>query len=160
MKFKVLSVLAIFVLILSSCTTNKRTNVIVPGLYYSYGIDDENDIDYYLAIEQITKSEYLNANGQNVIKDAISNNYYSVNFEKHSNDDIENVPFTNLKDAYDGAEGTPVSYVDDNGYWLTPFTSENGRTLSYLNSYYSVHIKNSTFELITYLYAINNYFFV
>lgn len=156
MNIKVLSVLATFVLILSSCTTNKRTNVIVPGLYYSYGIDDENDIDYYLAIEQITKSEYLNANGQNVIKDAISNNYYSVNFEKHSNDDIENVPFTNLKDAYDGAEGTPISYVDDNGYWLIPFTSENGKIVSYSNSYYAIHIVDLNFELFVYLYAMEN----
>lgn len=156
MNIKVLSVLATFVLILSSCTTNKRTNVIVPGLYYSYSIDDENDIDYYLAIEQITKSEYLNANGQNVIKDAISNNYYSVNFEKHSNDDIENVPFTNLKDAYDGAEGTPISYVDDNGYWLIPFTSENGKIVSYSNSYYAIHIVDLNFESFVYLYAMEN----
>lgn len=156
MNIKVLSVLATFVLILSSCTTNKRTNVIVPGLYYSYSIDDENDIDYYLAIEQITKSEYLNANGQNVIKDAISNNYYSVNFEKHSNDDIENVPFTNLKDAYYGAEGTPISYVDDNGYWLIPFTSENGKIVSYSNSYYAIHIVDLNFESFVYLYAMEN----
>jgi hypothetical protein len=109
-----------------------------------------------LTIEPIPENEYLNAKGRNVIQDAISNSYYSVELEKHMEDVVENVTFINFKDAYDGAKDTPISYVDDNGYWLTPFTAENNKVLSYLDCCYSIQFVDSNSEVFTYLHAMED----
>lgn len=153
MKRKTISLLIILLLSLSSCSS-KRTNIIVAGHYY--GVDSENQlISCGLFIEQISENEYLAADGKNVIKDAIDNKYFSLEFVVNfSESDIQQIDFLNFKDAYDGANDTPISYVDDNGCWLTPFTSENNKTLPKLECYYSISLDINHVRLFAYLYAM------
>lgn len=88
----------------------------------------DQSISCDLFIDPISE-EYLNANGKNVIKDAINGSCYSLQFIViFSENNTQQIDFINFKDAYDGAMGTPIRYVDDNDCWLTPFTFENNET--------------------------------
>ncbi len=159
MKFKLIGLTMLPVLMLSSCTVNKRTNVIVPGIFY--GIDTSNEsISCILKVESISESDFKMVNGTNVIQDQINNEkYFSIEFNVYDDKgNKENYTFLNLKDAYDGDIGTPISYVDDQGFWLNPITSENNKVLSYADCYYNIHIINSkiNLEIFTYLYAMED----
>ena len=100
---------------------------------------------------------FLNANGKNVIRDAINDKCYSLEFYVNlSENDVKQVDFLNLRDAYNNASGTPISYVDDNNYWLTPFTSENNETLPVSRCYYSVNINIGDFKLSAYLHFMDD----
>ena len=80
-----------------------------------------------LIINQISEEEYLKADGKNVIQDAINGNYFSIDFSIiYSEDNIEKVVFTNFKDAYNGATGTPICYNDEKKCcWFSPYTTFN-----------------------------------
>ena len=152
MKKKIFSFLAILLLSLTSCST-KRTNIIIDGHYI--GVDSKKQsVTCDLFIEQISENDYLTSNGKNVIKDAINDNCFSlkliVNFSKS---DIQQIDFLHFKDAYDGANGTPISYVDNNNCWLTPHTSLNNKLLPKEECYYSINLNVSGFELFVYLFA-------
>jgi hypothetical protein len=152
-KRQIISLFTVLILSLTSCTS-KRTNIIIGGHYF--GVDSKNQsFSCDLFIKQISENEFFNENGKNVIKDAINNNYFSVEFiVNFSENDAQQIDFFNFKDAYNGATGTPISYVDDNDCWLTPFTSENNEILPELECYYSVNLNISGFELFVYLYAM------
>lgn len=148
----IINLLTILTLSLTSCAS-KRTNIIIHGHYF--GVYSENQsISCDLFIEQISKNDYLSSNGKNVIEDSINNNCFSleliVNFSK---DDTQKIEFLNFKDAYDGAEGTPISYVDDNHYWFTPYTTLNNEILPQRECYYSIHFKIRDLNLFVYFYA-------
>ena len=147
----IISILVLSVFCLTSCQS-KRTNIIISGHYI--GVDSENQsISCELFIEAISENDYLTSNGKNVIKDAINSKYFSLEFIIYfSEDDTRQIDFLNFKDAYDGASGTPISYVDDNGYWLTPFTSQNNVVLPDMECCYSINIID--LKLFTYLYEV------
>lgn len=154
LRFKVL--IPIFMtLALTSCVS-KRNNIIVSG-HYSGVVSENQMISCDLLIEPISENEFLNANGKNVIKDAINDKYYSIDFFVNTSiNDIQQVDFLNFRDAHDRARGAPISYVDDSNYWLTPFTSENNEVLPEGECYYSVHINSNDFELFAFLYFMED----
>lgn len=154
MKKLIICLFTILILNLTSCSS-KRTNVIVDGHYF--GFDSKNQsISCDLFIEQISENDYLSSNGKNVINDAINNNYFSLKFIiNFADSDIIQVDFLNFKDAYDGANDTPISYVDDNNCWLRPFTSKNNNTLPRSECYYSINFNTNNLDLFVYLYAMD-----
>lgn len=154
MKKRIISLFTILIFSLTSCSS-KRTNVIVDGHYF--GFDSKNQsISCDLYIEQISENDYLSSNGKNVISDAINNNYFSIKFIVNFYErDIQQINFLNFKDVYDGANDTPISYVDDNNCWLTPFTSENNDTLPKSECYYYIKINIDNLDLFVYLYAMD-----
>ena len=116
MKKLIICLFTILILNLTSCSS-KRTNVIVDRHYFGFD-SKKQTISCDLFIEQISENDYLSSNGKNVINDAINNNYFSLKFIiNFADSDIIQVDFLNFKDAYDGANGTPISYVDDNNSW-------------------------------------------
>lgn len=155
MKKRIIALLIIATLTLTSCVS-KRNNIIVSG-HYSGVVSENQTISCDLFIEPISGNEFLDANGKNVIMDAINDKYYSIGFFVNTSiSDIQQIDFLNFRDAHDGAGGAPISYVDDNSYWLTPFTSENNEVLPKGECYYSVHINSNDFELFAYLYFMED----
>ena len=154
MKKKAISLFIISILSLTSCM-NWRTDIIIEG-YYS-GIDENHDsVPCDLYIKPISKNEYINGKGRNVIKDAINGNYFSLEFFIHfSEEDVVQFDFLNLRDAFDGATGTRISYVDDNRTWFTPQTTLNSKVLPKSECRYVVEIYGD-FELGFYLYAVES----
>ena len=150
-----ISIISLLLLSLCSCAS-KRTNIIVPG-HYS-GVDSENElISCDLFIEEISEDKYFEHNGKNVIKDAISGNYYSIIFTFESEEfTSQRIDFLNFKDAYDGATGTPIAYVDDNRSWFTPHTSLNNDLLPQSECYYSIEIDFADTSLYSYLYFMED----
>lgn len=146
----------ILILFLSSCNS-KRTNIIVSGNYG--GIDSQNElISCNLQINQISETNYLESNGKNVIKDSINGKYYSIVFTiNYQGSETKQIEFINFKDAYNGAKGTPISYVDDNNYWLTPCTTNNNKIMNSTNCYYIVELNFKNIELFTYLYCMEDF---
>lgn len=133
----------------------KRTNIIIPGEFY--GEDDSHGgISCSLTIKEITKKQFLAAKGINVIEDQVKQgNYYSIVFQAVDPTGFaRHYDFVNLQDAFDGATGTPISYEDEQDYWVTPYTSLNNEVQPYEDSYYGVHLTNSNkdLEIGVYLY--------
>lgn len=155
MKKGIITLLTVSILSLVSCTS-KRNNIIVSGYYF--GVDSQNSlISCELSINQISKDDFLVADGVNVVEDEINGNFYLLNcLVRLANNEVQKINFLNLKDAYDGAKGAPISYVDDNNYWLTPFTSENNETLPVSECYYSVNIDINDFKLSAYLHFMED----
>ena len=146
---------------LGCCSLNRRINIIVPGHYF--GVDALNESRTCdLIINQISEEEYLKADGKNVIQDAINGNFFSIDFSIiYSEDNILKVVFTNFKDAYNGATGTPICYNDEKKCcWFSPYTTFNREVLPASECYYSIHISHAKhviqkdFELYTYLYFV------
>ena len=155
MKKRIITLLTIATLTLTSCTS-KRNNIIISGHFYGLSLENK-EISCAFFIEQISEYTFLNANGKNVIRDAINEKCYSLEFYVNlSENDVKQVDFLNLRDAYNNASGTPISYVDDNNYWLTPFTSENNETLPVSRCYYSVNINIGDFKLSAYLHFMDD----
>lgn len=156
MKEKIISLLAISILSLTSCSS-KRTNIIISGHYR--GVDEKTrSVACDLLIGQISENDYLTLKGKNVIQDAINNNYFSLRFTvSFPESDTRQIDFLNFKDAFGGATGTPISYKDDNGCWLTPQTSLNNVILPYEKCYYAIHINIDDLELYAYVYADASY---
>lgn len=126
-------------LVLTSCIS-KRTNIIIDGHYFGISSRDQS-ISCDLFIEPISEEVYLNANGKNVIKDAITGSCYSLQFIVFfSENNTQQIDFINLKDAYDGATVTPIRYVDDNDCWPTPFTTLNNEIRPKSECYYSIYL--------------------
>ena len=140
---------------LECCSLNRRINIIVPGHYF--GVDSRNESRTCdLIINQISEDKYLEADGKNVIQDAINGIYFSIDFSIiYSDDNIEKVVFTNFKDAYNGATGTPISYNDEKKCcWFEPHTVFNREVLPASECYYCIEIYKKDFELFTYLYFV------
>lgn len=132
---------------------NYRRDYIVPGEFY--GVNDyEKEFSTYLKIEEISEEEYSKSNGINAIKDLVGGGYYSLIFTyTDSSGNVARYDFKNLADAYNGVTSTPISYLNDNDTWFTPFTSVGEHTsLAFENCYYSVHIPDESINIFSYLY--------
>lgn len=144
--------IALFIVLmipLSSCfNTNRRINYFIPGCFIGYN-EYNNTQTCYFNVEEITKNSFQEANGVNVIHDLVSNKFYSLEFYVIDHESNQyTIDFINLKDAYNGAKGTPIAYKDDNQNWITPFA---GMVSEKEANYYSIHITNEDFEIYTYL---------
>lgn len=141
--------------LLCSCSS-KRTNIIVSGSYS--GADSKNpSLSCELSVNRISKDVYLEADGINTVEDGINGNFYSLNcVVRLADGGVKTIDFVHLKDAYGGAKGTPVSYVDDHDNWLTPFTSLNNGSVSEEECYYSVDLNSYDFDLFAYLYIVKD----
>ncbi len=126
---RILAVPLFFVSLMSlrlCSNVTKRTNFIVPGIFIGTNEyeDGTNKEEYCLKIAKISEDVYAGSNGKNVIKDEVRSGYYSIVFFKVGvKDEPTYFDFFNFKDAYNGATGTPICYVDDNGWRLVPFTN-------------------------------------
>lgn len=132
------------IITMTSCFNiiNRRINIIVEGAFVGKDEYHENTL-CYLTISKIDETEYNSANGINVIQDAINFNYFRIGF--YTVDEFTNrtdYSFCNLKDAFNGATGTYISYKDDNNYWFTPFTTMNSSMRPIEECQYCVHITN------------------
>lgn len=150
MNKRLLFLLVPIMICLNSCNS-KRNNIIIDGHYT--GVDSLNKrLSCDLFIEEISKDKYDDEEGKNTIIDAINGKFYSIAFTIYDAENCGNrINFFNFKDAYDNARGTPISYVDDNGWWLTPLTSDNNKTLSKSMCSYSVSANTKNFQLFSYL---------
>jgi hypothetical protein len=150
LKYKI-NLIIILILCLISCSS-KRTNIIIAGHYKGNDFQN-NSITCDLYIKQISKIEYSNQNGINVIKDSINEKYYSILFTINNIESgSQQISFYNFKDAYNNANSTPISYVDDNDCWLTPFTTNNNQIMPLNECYYSISFNKNNIEIFTYLY--------
>ncbi|MGM9814396.1 MAG: hypothetical protein ACI32C_05865 [Candidatus Enteromonas sp.] len=153
MKQKI-TLLVVSLLGLTSCwfRVNHRRNIILPGRFSGVGGPDESVL-CDLLIEPIAEEEYEKAKGINVTRDEINGSHYSMRFSiARPGEDPETVDFANFKDAYDGARGTPISYVDDNRWWFSPLTWGKDETLSTTTATYSIENYKEKFEVYAFLY--------
>lgn len=146
--------------LLASCSslfsTNHRTNRIVAGEYWGTCSYNEG-VSTYLKLEEIEEEAYQAANGINVVKDEVGGGYYSLQFAFVDESGSEmHYDYVNLKDAYDGATGTPIAYRDENGSWFYPITDPDTKaSWNYTDPYCSVHIfdEKNDIEIYSYLYS-------
>jgi len=137
---------------LMSCV-NHRNNYFVEGHFQGINSYAENET-YFLNVNTISKKKYESSSGINVVQDLVNPGYYSLDFY-YFNSENEKISydFVNLRDAYNGATGTNISYVDDNEIWLSPFSTDNDRHEdNYDFCYYSVHISKSVKDIYVYLF--------
>ena len=155
MNKRILFLFIPIVICLNSCNS-KRNNIIIEGHYA--GVDTFNKSAFCdLFIKEINIDEYTNAKGKNTIVDAINGKFYSIEFNINETEKYgHRIDFFNFKDAYDNARGTPISYVDDNGWRLTPLTSDNNKILSKSICSYNVSINTKDFQLFSYLNFLND----
>lgn len=144
--------IALFIVLmipLSSCfNTNRRINYFIPGCFIGYN-EYNNTQTCYFNVEEITKNSFQEANGVNVIHDLVSNKFYSLEFYVIDHESNQyTIDFINLKDAYNGAKGTPIAYQDEHQNWIIPF---GGMVSEKEENYYNIHITNEDFEIYTYL---------
>lgn len=136
---------------ISSClmTGNKRQNAIVSGEFLGSDTYDEA-ISLCLKVEKIDEEMFSESKGINVVEDEVGGGYYSValTYIDDANEETR-YAYINLKDAYNGATGTPIIYRDDNESSLYPITNAG------VAPYYSVHIfdRENDRELYAYLYS-------
>ncbi len=100
------------------------TNLFVEGMFVSRF----NDNDYLLQVTEISKTEFDNKNGLNVVKDVCRNQkYYSVALSK-KNSSIT-YSFVNINGIC--AESYYALYYDDNDNYICPEKSDNADGYSY-----------------------------
>ena len=169
-KLKIaLLIFAVMVISIAACFTvlkiymrymdivlSKRTNIIFEGHFSGHDSENESLIcDLY--IDSISEEEYLKANGENVIQDAINGKFYSLEFlVNFSETETKKLNFLNFKDAYNGATGIPIDYVDEYGNRFYPISINNSQTFSDIENYYSVTYKSFGYEIYTFLYFVND----
>ena len=147
-----------FIYSLSSCgflsKYSKRTNIFYPGSFQ--GIDEyNNEISCYFNVEEIDKDQYGEANGINVIQDLVSLKYYALEFYAVLEDGSKkSYELKNFSDAYKGATGTKIAYVDENNVWLVPFVELDQDSISANKCCYSIHTAKpkDNLEIYTNLY--------
>ena len=149
--------IALFIVLmipLSSCfNTNRRINYFISGFFIGYN-ENNNTQTCYFNVEEITKNSFQEANGVNVIHDLVSNKFYSLEFYVIDHESNQyTIDFINLKDAYNGAKGTPIAYQDEHQNWIIPF---GGMVSEKEENYYNIHITNKDFEIYTYLFLNEN----
>ena len=99
---------------------------------------DKDDLFYFLKITKISKEQFAEANGVNVIDDAVYKDtnpkYYSIDFYSSKNIDsserVTNYYFYNLVDKYPNNTAEPIGYFDDNNNCITPrfYSSDSNGT--------------------------------
>lgn len=141
-----------FVIMLCLCLiscVNKRTNSMLCGDFFGTNEYHPHE-NYHLQVHEITETEFIHANGVDVMEDLVKKGFYKLDFYSilETNQRAETFHFYNLKDANKGSKSMPICYVDDNHSTFTPVGHEKE------NPIYTIHIPSSiaSFEIYTNLY--------
>lgn len=119
--FSMIIVLFIF----CSCGGNPhRNNYFIEGIFSGTNFYNESQV-FYLEVKEISKDEYKNANGVNVIKDdVLKDKYFSLSiyyFYIEIADQRNYITFSNVK-----VRGEKAMYDDKvNGITIVPSTTDN-----------------------------------
>ena len=124
-------------LLLGSCfTVNHKKNYFVVGQFALV----EEEVSYYLEVEEITKSAYESLGKINTVKDVVINKYFSVQFYERVGGESILVDLVNLRDEFPHTKAVPASYIDDNGVTICSGITDN----EYSNTnYYLIVYKSS-----------------
>ena len=105
-------------LLLGSCfTVNHKKNYFVAGQFEMV----EDEVGYYLEVEEISKNAYESSGKINTIKDVVINKYFNVQFYECVGGESSLDDCSNLRDENQGTKAIPASYIDDNGVGVVPF---------------------------------------
>ena len=125
-------------LLLGSCfAINHKKNYFVAGQFELV----EDEVGYYLEVEEISKSVFSSSNGINTVKDSVTGKYFSIEFRKGLGDETALIDLVNLKDENPRTKAIPASYIDDNGIKVIPrtpiedFSDERYYCIIYQSSY-------------------------
>ena len=114
---------------ITGCFVNRKTNSIISGVF-SGTTENDNNIVYYLEVEEIDKNTYENEWPINVTKDlSTKNKYYRFNFywcDKEKN--INKYVFENLKDKITNTKAIPIEYIDMNNNSIIPSSTKYSKT--------------------------------
>ncbi len=116
-KSFIFSVIFLEMICLSSCVSIHRRNYFVEGEFF--GVNEYNKEEkFYFTVLEISKNEYENAQGINVVNDIYKKKYYSLKlyYVVNQSDEKNYITFLNLKDY-----GSPITYKDDNHNIIRPF---------------------------------------
>lgn len=123
-------------LLLGSCfTVNHKKNYFVAGQFEMV----EDEVGYYLEVEEISKNAYESSGKINTVKDVVINKYFSVQFYERVGGESILVDLVNLKDENPRTKAIPASYIDDNGVSMTPLGGVES-----LDEYYYVAYKQTS----------------
>ncbi len=123
-------------LLLGSCfTINHKINYFVAGQFEMV----EDEVGYYLEVEEISKNAYESSGKINTVKDVVINKYFSVQFYERIGGESILVDLVNLKDENPRTKAIPASYIDDNGVSMTPLGGVES-----LDEYYYVAYKQTS----------------
>jgi hypothetical protein len=92
--------------------------------------------------------------GEDVVKDEVGGGCYKLVLSMRKEGDDRWLHFHNLHDAFNGATGTEIQYVDDNDNWIKPYKESNsqlGGTI-YSITYHSGS-SGADVDLFTYFYS-------
>ena len=105
-------------LLLNSCfTVNHKKNYFVAGQFEMV----EDEVGYYLEVEEISKNAYESSGKINAVKDVVIHKYFSVQFYERVGGESILVDLINLRDENPRTKAIPASYIDDNGVGVVPF---------------------------------------
>ena len=105
-------------LLLNSCfTVNHKKNYFVAGQFEMV----EDEVGYYLEVEEISKNAYESSGKINAVKDVVIHKYFSVQFYECIGGESILVDLINLRDENPRTKAIPASYIDDNGVGVVPF---------------------------------------
>ena len=116
--------LSLFAFSLCACEKRYgyRDNWIEEGTFF--GVDSSGAYDCALVVERITKEEYEEADGINVVEDLARSGHYRLSFTAKDGEQNEyGYTFINLKEPFDGKFGTWLEYHDDNDAHFDPLPS-------------------------------------
>lgn len=123
-------------LLLGSCfTVNHKKNYFVAGQFEMV----EDEVGYYLEVEEISKNAYESSGKINTVKDVVINKYFNVQFYECVGGESILVDLVNLKDENPRTKAIPASYIDDNGVSMTPLGGVES-----LDEYYYVAYKQTS----------------
>ena len=124
-------------LLLNSCfTVNHKKNYFVAGQFEMV----EDEVGYYLEVEEISKNAYESSSKINMVKDVVINKYFNVQFYECVGGESILVDLVNLKDEFPRTKAVPASYIDDNGVSISPCITDNKDSNT---NYYLIVYKSS-----------------
>lgn len=101
----------------------------------------EEEVGYYLEVEEITKSDYESSGKINTVKDVVIDKYFSVQFYERVGGESILVDLINLRDQHPRTKAIPADYIDDNGITVSPGITDN----KYSNTHYYLIIYKSSY---------------
>lgn len=100
---------------------NHRTNHFIQGEFV--GVNESNDSEvFYFTVTSISKDEFASSEGINVVYDNYLKKHFilSLYYQVNGSEEKTHVNFKNLN-----AYGSPISYKDDYGSYMTPWNKPN-----------------------------------
>lgn len=120
---------------------NHRTNHFVEGEFVGINTSNKEEVSY-MSVSLISKEEFINSFGINVLEDKYKKTYFKLTLYYQINEG-ENV-YIELKNLT--AYGTPISYKDDFGNYITPKNRDNQSNEDSSDYYLNVNYKNNELE--------------